>query len=244
MMRKMKAFVLICSLAITSHPLSAQILYEPIFSPADMMANHNIKFNPIVNNTIERGRNNNSSTESYSQQEAPQTTSLTYTPSKSRTRTNLQNFVNKSRAADPAGAAQMEQMFASTDVIGQIGDAMASVGLSRSNAADAFALYWVSAWQAANGRSDTRSPETYKAAAAQAARGLSQSPEFAAATEAQKQEMAEALMVQAALIDAAADQAAGADPQQASAFRKAVSQGAAASGLELDKMTLTEEGFV
>jgi hypothetical protein len=129
-------------------------------------------------------------------------------------------------------------------VIGAVGDAMASIGLSRSNAADAFALYWVSAWQAANGRSDTRSPETYKAAAAQAARGLSQSPEFAAATEAQKQEMAEALMVQAAMIDAAADQAAGADPQQASAFRKAVSQGSAASGLELDKMTLTEEGFV
>jgi hypothetical protein len=127
----------------------------------------------------------------------------------------------------------MEALFASTDVIGSISDAMSSVGLSRNNAGDAFAVYWVSAWQAANGRTDTRSIETYKAAALQAAGGLSLSPEFAAASDAQKQEMAEAFMVQAA-----------SDPSQMKALARAVTQGAAASGLDLDKMTLTEDGFV
>jgi hypothetical protein len=120
---------------------------------------------------------------------------------------------------------------------------MRSVGLSRDNAADAFAVYWISAWQAANGRTTTPSAETFKAVAAQAARGLAQSPDFTGANDAQTQEMAEALMLHAALIDGSLDDA-GSDRAKQKALAKAVMQGAAASGLELDKMNLTEEGFV
>ncbi|MFC4291482.1 DUF6683 family protein [Sphingorhabdus arenilitoris] len=170
-------------------------------------------------------------------------TSLTYTPSASRTRANLQAFVNKSRSADPAGAAQMEQLFASTDIIGAIGSAMRGVGLDKNNAADAFAVYWVSAWQAAYGDTSTQGSGTYGAVAQQAARGLASSPEFARATDAQKQEMAEAMMVQAAMIDAAKEQAAG-DPDMLRKVGQAVMQGAKATGLDLDQMTLTEDGFV
>jgi hypothetical protein len=170
-------------------------------------------------------------------------TSLNYTPQKSRTRANLQAFVNKTRATDPAGAARMEQLFASTDIMGQIASVMADYGLSKNNAADAFAVYWIAAWQAANGQTDTRSPETYQAVSTQAARGLSQSPEFAAANDAQKQEMAEALLIQAAMIDAHKESAA-ADPSQMKLLGNAVAKGAAASGLKLFEMTLTEEGFV
>jgi hypothetical protein len=168
---------------------------------------------------------------------------IRYNPQKSRTRANLQAFVDKTRAVDPAGAAQLEQLFASTDIIGEIGRVMANVGLSKNNAADAFAVYWIAAWQAAHGDTSTPSSEMAQAVAAQAARGLSQSPEFAAANDAQKQEMAEALLVQAALIDGSMDDA-GSDKAKQQAVAKAVKQGAAASGLELDQMTLTEEGFV
>jgi hypothetical protein len=168
--------------------------------------------------------------------------SLTYTSSKSRTRANLQSFIDKSRAVDPAGATQLEQLFGSTDIMGQIGDVMASVGLSKNNAADAFAVYWIAAWQASVGEMPTASSVAYKAVAAQAARGLSQSPELTAATDAQKQEMAEALLVQAALIDGHKEAAAG-DSAQLKALSKAVKQGASASGLELGKMILTEDGF-
>jgi hypothetical protein len=169
--------------------------------------------------------------------------SLNYTPQKSRTRANLQNFVEKTRAVDPSGAAQMEQEFASGDFMAQIGDIMSSVGLSKNNVADAYALYWVNAWQVAHGDSSTPSAEMMQAVAAQAARGLSQSPEFAAANEAQKQEMAEALMVQGVMIASAFEQARG-DRKMLRAIGQAVAKGASASGLELDTMTLTEEGFV
>ncbi len=173
----------------------------------------------------------------------PSSAVATYIPSKARTRANLQAFVAKTRDFDPAGADQMETLFAATDIIGVIGVAMAKVGLDKNNAADAFAVYWITAWQISVGDLSDYSPAFHRAVAAQAARGLSQSPEFAAATDAQKQEMAEAMMVQAAFIGAAAEQAAS-DPAQLKALGQAVKRGAAASGLDLDKMTLTEEGFV
>ncbi len=175
---------------------------------------------------------------------SPQPTSaaVTYIASKSRTRQNLLNFADKTRVTDPAQADKMEAFFASTDVIGQIGAAMVQLGLNKNNTADAFAVYWITAWQASAGDLSDYSPATYRAVAAQAARGLSQSSEFAAANDAQKQEMAEALMVQAALIGAVAEEAAS-DAVQLKAIGKAVKQGASASGLELDTMTLTEEGF-
>ncbi|MGL5837642.1 MAG: DUF6683 family protein [Sphingorhabdus sp.] len=166
----------------------------------------------------------------------------TYAPVKSRTRANLQTFVSKTRATDPATATQMERLFASTDVIGAIGSAMQGVGLNKNNAADAFAVYWIAAWQASVGEIETASPAAYQAVAAQAASGLSQSPEFAAATDAQKQEMAEALMVQMAMIDAHKEDAAGSSAKS-KALAKAVTKGAAAYGLELGNMVLTEEGF-
>jgi hypothetical protein len=106
-------------------------------------------------------------------------TIIRYNPQKSRTRSNLQNFVNKSRAVDPAGAERMEQLFASTDIIGEIGSVMANFGLSKNSTADAFALYWIAAWQAAHADTSTPSSHMAQAVAAQAARGLSQSPEFA-----------------------------------------------------------------
>jgi hypothetical protein len=168
--------------------------------------------------------------------------SLTYSPNRKRTNQNLQSFADKTRAVDPAQAEQLEQLFASTDIMAQISGVMSSVGLSKKNVADAFALYWVNAWQVAHGDSSTPSAETMKAVATQAARGLSQSPEFANANEAQKQEMAEALMIQGVMIASAFEQLAG-NAVQLKAVGKAVKQGASASGLELDTMTLTEEGF-
>jgi hypothetical protein len=137
----------------------------------------------------------------------------------------------------------MEQEFASTDFMGQMGSIMSSAGLSKNNVADAFALYWVNAWQVANGDSSTPSAQTMRAVAVQAARGLSQSPEFAAADDAQKQEMAEALMVQGVMIASAYEQAAG-NKAQLKAIGDAVAKGANASGLKLFEMTLTEDGFV
>ena len=68
---------------------------------------------------------------------------LIYTPSPARTRANIAAYAARSRAVDPQGAAAMEALFASTDIMGQLEAGLRPLGLSRTNVADAYALWWV-----------------------------------------------------------------------------------------------------
>ncbi|QAY78094.1 hypothetical protein [Sphingosinicella sp. BN140058] len=78
-------------------------------------------------------------------------TALRYTPSMARRVANLAGFVSKTRAVDPAGAADLERMFADGDFIEKIGAALAPYGMRVDNLADAYTVYWISAWQATRG---------------------------------------------------------------------------------------------
>jgi hypothetical protein len=166
-----------------------------------------------------------------------------FTSSASRRRMNLAKFVERSRAADPAGATAMERLFATTDVVAAIGRALAPVGLRTDDVADAYAVWWMSAWQAAHGDASTPDRVTAQAVRAQAAHAIAATPEFAQADDAMKQEFAEALLVQTALIDGMMEEY-GSDPAMAAKIAASVRQGARAAGLDLDAMTLTEAGFV
>jgi hypothetical protein len=169
--------------------------------------------------------------------------SLFFTPSLSNRKRNLAQFVAKTRAQSPDNADQMAKLFASTDVIGAMGSAIAPYGLSTNNVADAYAVYWIAAWEASRGiagSGETRG--RIQAVKAQAANALLATPAFVNATPAQKQELAEAMFVQAALIQATVDTYAG-DPATLRKFSAAVTQGARASGLDLASMTLTPTGF-
>jgi hypothetical protein len=170
--------------------------------------------------------------------------SLSFTASPSRRKTNLAKFVSKTRPVNPDGATKMEQLFASTDVIASIGQGIAPKGLRVDNVADAYAVYWITAWEAAHGivGSDTSRVQA-QGVKAQVSRALLATPDFTSASPAQKQEFAEALLVQSALISASMEQMAG-DPAQKRAIAAAVRKGARAMKLDLDAMTLTENGFV
>jgi hypothetical protein len=169
---------------------------------------------------------------------------LTYVSSAARTRANLANFVAKNRELDPEGAANMEALFASVDVIAEVGKVIAPYGLKTNNLADAYAVYWINAWEGSRGIvGSTETRERAQAVRAQAGKAMAAVPALATATEAQKQEYAEALFIQAALISSAMEAAAG-DEAQLSAVGAAVSRGAQAMGLDLDTMDLTPNGFV
>lgn len=168
---------------------------------------------------------------------------LRYTPSKSRRAANLARFVERSRAADPAGAAQLQQLFASGDFIEKIGHALAPHGMRVDNVADAYTVWWINAWQATRGRNDSSPRAINEAVRAQAGRALSASPQFVGATDAAKQELAESLLVQAAMIDAAVERSKG-DAALLRRIGGAVNQGARRMGVDLTTMQLTEQGFV
>jgi hypothetical protein len=200
-------------------------------------------FNNQANNAmLQSGNANSTNNESTTERPAPRLVSTTYTPSSARTRTNLAAFVAKTRRTDPVQADKMQELFASTDVIGEIGNVLVQFGLEKNNVAHAYAAYWVSSWQAANSDLTTPSKQMLSAVAAQATSRLAQNTGFAAANDAEKQEFAEVLLVLTALTDTHMQLAVG-NPAQLRAVAIAAKRGAAATGLELDTMTLTEDGF-
>lgn len=168
---------------------------------------------------------------------------LTYAPSIERRRRNLAQFVAKSRQRDPQGAAELERLFTSQDVIAQINRQMITYGFRANDLGDAYAAWWLNAWLASRGRSDDPTPRQIAAVRAQAARAIGSLPQMVDAGDAAKQEMAEAYLVQTALIGAVVEQAKG-DPAQLKRFGAAVRRGAQASGLDLAAMELTDNGFI
>jgi hypothetical protein len=188
--------------------------------------------------------NDNSSQNSSSSQSKPvqKSARLDFQPSLSRRKQNLSRFVENTRANNPQGAAQMAKLFASTDVIEQLGKSMAPYGLRTNNVADVYAVYWASAWLGSRGRNENLPKSQIVAIKNQATGALSSTAQFSSATDAQKQQFAEALLIQAVLIDASIDYAKS-DPALLSKVKIAISQGAKAMGLDLDRMTLTPQGF-
>jgi hypothetical protein len=117
------------------------------------------------------------------------------------------------------------------------------LGLSVDNLADAYAIWWISAWNATHGANPDPSRAMSQAVRAQAASALATTPAIAGAGDAAKQQFAEALLVQMILVDTAVEQNK-ANPSRLRALAVAVSQGARQMGLDLSAMRLTETGFV
>lgn len=174
---------------------------------------------------------------------APAPARLAYTPSMERRRANLARFVAKSRKVDPQGAEALEKSLAASDVIGRMHRELASYGLRGDNVGDAYAAWWINAWLASRQRTEDPTPRQIAAVRVQAAQALAAIPAVANADEAVKQEMAEANLLQAAMIGAHMERAKD-DPDLSQRVAAAVRQGARASGLDLDAMDLTDEGFV
>jgi hypothetical protein len=169
---------------------------------------------------------------------------LSFALSAAQTRVNIAKFVEKTRRTDPAGADRTAQLFANMDFMAQVATAIDPYGLRVNNIADDYTIYWINAWEASRGivnSQETRS--RVQAVKSQAARALLTAPEFATATNAQKQEFAEGLWIQAALISGHMKFVAS-DPRQLREAGVAVSTGARRFGLELSEMELTPTGFV
>lgn len=170
---------------------------------------------------------------------APQ--ALRFTASPERRRANLASFVERTAASDPAGAKALRQTFASTDVIGAAGRALSPMGLRVDNLADAYAVYWVTAWHISRGQDSAPAPGQMQAVKRQAERAMLAVPQLAKAGDAEKQKAAEAYLVQAVMMPGMFDGAK--DAAQRQQLAAAVRQGAKASGLDLDAFELTPAGF-
>jgi GNAT superfamily N-acetyltransferase len=168
--------------------------------------------------------------------------SLRYTPSPARRRANLAQFLERARATDPAGAQSLAALFAQGDILERIGAAMAPLNLRVDDLGDAYAVWWITLWQASQGRHDDPDVATAAAVRAQAAGAMAGIPALAEAPDASRQQLAESLLLQAMLIGAALDQARS--PEALREAAAAAHQAAAKLGLELRGLRLTRRGFV
>lgn len=253
MMLRTSIFALAVSL-IAALPASAQVNAGPVYAgvPDIMMP---VVMNPCLGRCGAEEESEGSAVTEYANPAAslaargaatpaPQIspTELNFAPSATRRRQNLAGFVSKVRQKDPQEAAQLQQLFASTDIVDQIDGLIAPLGLSTDNVADAYALWWVSAWNGARGLETNPSRAQLQAVRQQAETALVSTPQLAGANDAQKQEMAESLLLQAVLIDQAVTAAQG-DAAMLRRIGAAVKQGAAAAKVDLDAMVLTPAGF-
>ena len=167
-----------------------------------------------------------------------------YEPNAERSRANIRSFIARSRATNPSAAQELEMIFETQPTLLQdFGQAITAFGLDAHNVADAYTLWWMSVWLAANQRTDTPSLATFAAVQEQAQAAFWSTEDYASTSDAEKQQFAEALIVQSIILNTVLEQAKD-QPQVLSELAKMARKGAKDSGLDLSLMTLTEAGFV
>lgn len=198
-------------------------------------------------NTSERNPANNSLANSLmapSRQSgaAAATMKFTYRYDRARTKANLRNFV--ARTPNAEAKASLEQIIAAQPTIfDDIRAGIAPYGLDSHDVADAYAMWWINAWLAYEGLDQDTDRGTVAMVKQQVRNAFAATPDMAKSSDAQRQEYAEALLLQGLMLSAAIDQLKS-DPAMMRQLSQSVEQGAKASGLDLSLMTLTANGFV
>lgn len=185
----------------------------------------------------------NSSSPLFVQDAAKLLAQLEYTPSLERRQTNLSELAEQRQVSHLKGAKELEALLNSSQVIDAVQQTIEPFGLKINNIADAYTLWWITAWQASEGSRVHVNKQTAQAVKQQAIKIWLANPKLAKATDTHKQALAETLLIQALLTQAAMSRA-GQDQASQAAVQAAVRQGAAASGLVLEQMQLTKQGFV
>ncbi|MEJ7710846.1 MAG: DUF6683 family protein [Pyrinomonadaceae bacterium] len=167
----------------------------------------------------------------------------TFTSSAAIRERNIASFLNTMSRIDPQNAASLEKDFATKDIFGDIGRKMETYGLKTNSVADAMAVYLVVAWKATRGSNDEGTKAQYLAVREQMARAMAEVPAVASATDANKQELADSLLLHALLIDSYVN-GAKSRPALMPNVKAAVAQGARASfGFDLIAFNLTDQGL-
>lgn len=151
-----------------------------------------------------------------------------------------QIFIDGIREIDPAAAGELETALNSNDVWALLGTAMAGEGLSSTDAADCLAVYLLTGWQVANGVAEDPDAAAMKRVSGQMSDVLRATPDWAAASDADKQKMSEGFLLQAMLFDMMGDAAAN-DPATLTKVRADVREGMKAT-LQIDPGLLALTG--
>jgi hypothetical protein len=168
---------------------------------------------------------------------------LNYRASLDGRKQNIKVFLDGLRGLNPDVAGEFEKVFAQVDIIDEIGKAIAPYGMKTDNMADAYTVYFLNAWMAANGRTDQNTPEQIAGVQKMAANALGSTPDMLKLDDAKKQQFSEGLMIQGFLFDAML-QATASDPVALAKVKADTKAGAKEMGIDVDLFELTPAGLV
>jgi hypothetical protein len=229
-------------IAATASSASAQYVYSPpVYSPLNAITS-DVRYQGIVS-SLNDNVNNQFVVQNDAEAAAPAVNlTFTFKSDGARTRQNLRNFI--ARTPSPAGRAELEKIIAAQPTImSDIREGIKTYGYDAHDVADAYAMWWIMAWLASEVRMEEPDRAMAQNVARQVRSAFAATPDFANTTDAQRQEYAEALLLQAMIL-AELIKAAGDNPEIAAQLPEIARQGAKASGLDLRLMTLTPNGFV
>ncbi|MEJ6403292.1 DUF6683 family protein [Yoonia sp. 2307UL14-13] len=223
-----KALIAVCAFCMSTLA-SAQDFYMPPLMGGD------VAVGLAAQSHIQRSEENRAQADTAA-------VDLTFSSSAARTQQNLQDFI--ARTPDPAAKADLQQLVAAQpDIIDLIGNAIRSYGLDPHNVADAYSVWWINSWLVSQMRGDDVGRATVQAVRDQARAALADIPGFSQTSDSERQAFAEALLLNAAILDGAFEQSKN-DPAALQQLAQAASRGAMNTGIDLSLMTLTQDGFV
>lgn len=170
-------------------------------------------------------------------------TRLFFTPSVAVRKRNVADFVSRMRQIDPQNAESLEKDLATKDIFGALDKKLAGYEMKASSLTDALTVYVIVAWEGVHGSNDDPQKTHVLAVRGQMARALGGVPALASAPDAKKQELADAFLLQALLIDS---YIAGAKktPEQMPKVVSAIATGTRSSlGFDLTTLKLTGSGL-
>ncbi|PNY82024.1 DUF6683 family protein [Deinococcus koreensis] len=169
---------------------------------------------------------------------------LKFRPSAEVRQRAIAAFLNTVDEQSPEVGAEFQKVFASTDFFaGLEGQARALFGLSTSNLADTWALYWAYSWLLSQGRSDDPTRAQVAGLRAQMGALMLKLPEVRAYSEARRQEISDTLMLQLTLYSVLSEGWKD-DPASLKEFGQGIARSSRTLGLDLNQVTLTPQGFV
>lgn len=177
---------------------------------------------------------------------APTTTAkatTTYVDSPQRRQQSYARFVQRVTALDAADGADLAARFKRIDLVALVQRQIVEQHeLRADDVATAYATWWILAWEAAHLDRSDKPKQTVQHERDRVARVLLQMPEFLALDDAKRQELAEALLVQGALVNQT-QRRHQQDKAASAAVASVVREAARIQGMDLDAMLLTLGGF-
>jgi hypothetical protein len=231
--------------------LSASLQAQMNFYAVPNLMVQNMGVNQVIANTVDRmtvasKKKPGGKTKSFSSpNQSTASVRTEFIWSSVRSKQNLSQFVEKTRQTSPELANELQNAFSSRDIFSDVKKVISPYGLKTNDIADAMTVYWVLAYGAVNEIEAPPAQQDVSSVRQQVVEIISNAPSLAKITDAQKQQMSEAMLIQGLLASSAASQARKQGPEMMGRVADAVNTGAKASfGFDLRNYELTRDGFI